>query len=249
VGSSTKSLGTRHLMVEQSSNPEDPTPATRPQPEERSPLTPEIMVPEWLSPWQPLEGEGKEAFQAYEIYRDMGTSRTLGKVSRLLHKTRQLMSKWADKWNWKARVEAVDRRHVALAQQHEVAETEEMRDRHLGIAMLLQRKCVERLALMDFRNVKLRDLIAATQMAILLERACLGMHTARTSLEEPIRVPESNMLTEIIDGGPSLEGINRELVRTIAVKMLQVKQLETELDMEKHQELGIEAIEVEPKQP
>jgi hypothetical protein len=70
-----------------------------------------------VKPWEPQKGESLVAYQAFVEYRDMGDSRSQDAVSVRLGKSRQLMSRWAAKWKWVARVTAYAAHLEAIEQR------------------------------------------------------------------------------------------------------------------------------------
>lgn len=61
-----------------------------------------------LQAFERQPGETNKAYQAFTIYRDMGTDRTLENVARALGKSATLMERWSATYNWKARAMAFD---------------------------------------------------------------------------------------------------------------------------------------------
>jgi hypothetical protein len=59
-------------------------------------------------PWDRESGENEEAWAAFLAYRDMGPSRTLEGVGKLLDKSWRLCGRWSSRWKWIARCEAWD---------------------------------------------------------------------------------------------------------------------------------------------
>ena len=71
--------------------------------------------------WERQVNEGRKAFAAFVVYRDMGEHRSTAKVAQALGKSKQLMDRWSSAWEWVLRVQAWDaladqeRRTAALA--------------------------------------------------------------------------------------------------------------------------------------
>ena len=96
-------------------------------------------------PWERQNGEGEKAFAAFVIYRDMGRERTVTAVAKQLSKSRQLVERWKERWNWQERVRAYDNELEKEAKAAAVKATREMAERHIRIAMQLQKKALEAL--------------------------------------------------------------------------------------------------------
>lgn len=60
------------------------------------------------SPWERLPHEGVKAFDAFKLYGEKGTGRTLRTVAAELRKSVGLIGRWASKYHWQFRVQAFD---------------------------------------------------------------------------------------------------------------------------------------------
>lgn len=54
-------------------------------------------------PWNMRPDETAKAYQAFEVYRDMGPERSLERVGKALAKTRQALDGWSQRFEWTAR--------------------------------------------------------------------------------------------------------------------------------------------------
>ncbi len=53
-------------------------------------------------------GESAKAFEAWQVYRDTGSERSVSEVARQLAKSRQLVDRWAQRHDWHGRVQAFE---------------------------------------------------------------------------------------------------------------------------------------------
>lgn len=60
-----------------------------------------IAMPEL---WERLESDTSKSYEAFCIYRDMGSKRSLERVGQALSKSKALMDRWSSAHNWQARV-------------------------------------------------------------------------------------------------------------------------------------------------
>jgi len=125
-------------------------------------------------PWERRDGEGDEAWQAFQMYRDMGLTRSTAKVGKELVKSRDLMLRWSAHWDWVARVQAWDVEQDRVWVLEQKAARRAMARRHVSIAGQFQAAVVERLKTFDSRTMKARDLALLMDTAAKLERAALG---------------------------------------------------------------------------
>ena len=121
-------------------------------------------------PWERMEGEGAKAFEAFRIYRDMGPERTITAVGKQLSKSRNLIDRWKDRWNWVERVRAYDNDLERAAHQEAVKSVREMQKRHIGMAAQIQHKAMLALQSIDPRMMKPNEQIAFIREATKLER-------------------------------------------------------------------------------
>ncbi len=56
----------------------------------------------------PMPGEGAKPYAAFQMYLDMGETRTLAKVAKKCHKSATIMGRWSSKYKWKERVHAAN---------------------------------------------------------------------------------------------------------------------------------------------
>lgn len=72
-------------------------------------------------PWERRDGESAPAWEAFTLYRDMGLSRSAGKVAEECGKNRSLIERWSRAHQWVIRVGAYDA-HEDRAFRAEIAE-------------------------------------------------------------------------------------------------------------------------------
>src|SRR6516225_5535833 len=110
------------------------------------------------SPWDPWPGESAKAYAAFCLYRDLGPRRSLDAASRSYHGSERQGSpgkrpprasgtirRWAQRWSWLDRARAWDQERERLKELEQRAAIEEMAARHVGEAMMMQTKAIERL--------------------------------------------------------------------------------------------------------
>lgn len=129
-------------------------------------------------PWDRRQSESVKAYEAFCIYRDMGTERSLAKVAEALAKSEQLMKRWSATHEWVRRAEKWDdeqeRIERALAQKEQAKAIKDMRKRHadLGQAMLI--KAARALARIPEDEIKPGDISRMVDVASKLERISRG---------------------------------------------------------------------------
>lgn len=128
-------------------------------------------MPKWTDkPWERQKGESEKAYEAFATYRDMGEKRTLTAVAEKLQKSGSLIRRWKDQWDWVERVRAYDNGLEKEARAKAVKDRKDMIDRHVKIAMQLQKKALEALSSLEVEQMSPKDIKEYLKMATELER-------------------------------------------------------------------------------
>ena len=120
--------------------------------------------------WERQAGESEKAYEAFTIYRDMGEKRTLIAVAEKLHKSSSLIRRWKERWNWIERVRLYDNEIEKEVKATVVKERKSMIERHIKIAMQLQKKALEALRSLPVKKMSAKDIKDYIKIATDLER-------------------------------------------------------------------------------
>jgi hypothetical protein len=129
-------------------------------------------------PWERQPDETAKPYEAFCVYRDMGTERSLRKVSERLGKSETLMARWSTKNNWVERAAAWDdeqeriEREITQKQQRE--DIKKMRKRHAALATQMLLKAATALSSLKEEDVKAADISRMVDVASKLERISRG---------------------------------------------------------------------------
>lgn len=121
-------------------------------------------------PWERQKGESAQAYEAFVTYRDMGAERSLRAVSRQLGKSKTLIDRWSREKDWVERVRAYDNELEKEARAKAVRGRKDMTERHIKIAMQVQKKALEALASLSVEDMSPKDIKEYIKMATDLER-------------------------------------------------------------------------------
>lgn len=121
-------------------------------------------------PWERQKGESAQAFEAFSTYLEMGTDRSIRAVGQKLDKSRTQIGKWSKAWDWQERVRAYDNDVEREARKKALAARKNMVNRHIGIAMQLQKKALEALDSLSVEDMTPKDIKEYIKMATDLER-------------------------------------------------------------------------------
>lgn len=128
-------------------------------------------MPKWTDkPWERQKGESAQAYEAFVTYRDMGSERSLQAVSQRLSKSIPLIKRWSREKKWVERVRAYDNELEKEARAKAVKDRKAMTERHIGIAMQLQKKALEALSSLSVEDMSPKDIKEYIKMATDLER-------------------------------------------------------------------------------
>ncbi|MFI5685834.1 hypothetical protein [Streptomyces sp. NPDC051636] len=131
--------------------------------------------------WERQPGESAAAWEAFACYRDLGLSRSIGKVAARLAKSRTLIERWSTAHRWVLRAEAWDREQDRLwrAEQHQAAR--EVARRHARLASAAQSKIVAQLQQLDPSRLSPSDVIRWLEVTVRIERQAYGMDLAEAA--------------------------------------------------------------------
>lgn len=82
-----------------------------------------------LRPWDQQPGEGNEAFQGFQFYRDAGEDRSIRSTAAALGKSKRLLETWSSEHEWRARLYAWNLHQDRLRQRTREAEIVKMDER------------------------------------------------------------------------------------------------------------------------
>ena len=120
--------------------------------------------------WERQKGESAQAYEAFSIYLGMGAERSLSAVAKQLSKSLPLIKRWSREKEWQERIRAYDNDVEKQARRKAVASRKDMVDRHIGIAMQLQKKALQALKGLSVEDMTPKDIKEYIKMATDLER-------------------------------------------------------------------------------
>lgn len=132
--------------------------------------------------WQCMSNETPRAFAAFSVFLEMGNERTVIGVGKKLSKSRQIIDRWCQRYNWRERAQAWDAEQDALKREAMAREIIQFGERQANIGKLLQTKGIIRLQDMNIGRMSVRDAIACIVEGAKLERLGRGEPTEHHSL-------------------------------------------------------------------
>jgi hypothetical protein len=141
-------------------------------------------------PYERLEKESKKAFEAFQMYRDMGADRSIRKVAKELGKSQQLLSRWSAQYDWVDRANKYDAEmdRIALLQQEK--ERKAMIKRHAKQSMIFQEQVLNRIKKFNVEELEPKDMIKWWTEAVKIERLSRGETTEKSEVAHSGEVKE-----------------------------------------------------------
>ena len=109
--------------------------------------------------WAKQPKESSKAYEAFVVYRDLGSGRTFTAVAEELHKSVSLIRRWKDKWNWQERAEAWDNSIAEKARIKKAKDYAKMIEVQTGIGQMLQAEAIKAIKKMDLTKASLPALL------------------------------------------------------------------------------------------
>jgi hypothetical protein len=111
----------------------------------------ELLAP--AASWERRFTDTHRSWEAFEVYRTMGTQRSLVKVAQKLGKTPEVIERWSKQHDWLSRVTAWDRHQAQIINERVLSGTAEMRERLVNQALALQVRAQHRLLRMSDQEI------------------------------------------------------------------------------------------------
>lgn len=148
-------------------------------------------------PWERQKGESAQAFEAFSLYLDLGTERSIRAVSQKLGKSKTLIDRWSRTNNWVERCRAWDNHLRREAKRAAVAEIRRMNQRHITMAQALQGAVAKALKDRGAAIITDKNLAAIAKLGTDLERSC-RVYEMDTLSEDLKQAEEDSAVVKII---------------------------------------------------
>lgn len=142
--------------------------------------------------WERQENESNKAFQAFCIFRDLGTGRTLAAVSEKLRKSYDLIRRWSKNYFWQNRADAWDKMISEKAAEKAAEEYSKMLEVQINLGKMLQAKAAKAIQNIDFENVSIKSLPSV------VNAINIGVEIERTARELSLQKSEEKISSENI---------------------------------------------------
>ncbi|MBQ5659309.1 MAG: hypothetical protein IIV02_07305 [Peptococcaceae bacterium] len=163
-------------------------------------------------PWERQPDESDVAFEAFCVYRDMGTERSLRSVAEKLNKSSQLMGRWSGKFSWVDRVSAWEDEQDRILCQEQIKDIKKMRQRHADLAMEMLAKALEGIQYLHPEELNAVSISRLVEVASKLEQKSRGDTTDAVEMREAEEKQPSPVMFYMPSNGrnPELEANTAE---------------------------------------
>lgn len=147
--------------------------------------------------WQRNAKESVQAYEAFKIYMNLGSKRSLKLVAESTNKSISCISQWSVKWNWVNRVFAYDSYLTSLELEERENHIRIALKRHADTSEEFQKKTIEalkELGISDFKSMSPIQLVKLFELAVNIERKALGI--ADIDAERRLEIAESKLKLE-----------------------------------------------------
>lgn len=143
--------------------------------------------------WLQREGETHKAYEAFEVYLNLGTERSNRATAKRIGKSVQLIDRWSSRHEWVKRARAWDNHNTRLFQESYDNATVEIARRQARIGRTLQSvgmKHVEGLELRD-ELMNYTNAVATVRTGVDIER--VAMNQATQIVSSDVKMSVSNI--------------------------------------------------------
>ena len=165
-------------------------------------------------PWNMRPDETSKAYQAFEVYRDLGAERSLEKAHRQLTTGSPLdvLKQWSSKHDWQARVRAFDEYVASRAADKAVESAATVRARQAQHARAIQFRAMQKFATVTPEGMSVGEATRAWQVGAEVERKALGIDEKVLVLRrDEVDPEEAARLLEELRRLEAIEGTSRRL--------------------------------------
>jgi hypothetical protein len=127
--------------------------------------------------WERQPNETDKAFEAFKVYIDLGTKRSIAKAGQVLGKCPEVLQRWSTGNHWRARVDAWEAEQDADWSQDRKRRIREASERHANLARSATDIIAAALSTADPGALSPGDVARWLDVAVKVERLSLGMST------------------------------------------------------------------------
>ena len=125
-------------------------------------------------PWEMQPTDTVKSFEAFQVYRDLGKTRSLPQVAEKLSKSETIIKRWSAKHNWQERIAAWEAEQDRLIRIELTKDIGAMRKRHADLAEAILVKAAKALVKIPIEDIKATDITRMVDVATKLERISKG---------------------------------------------------------------------------
>lgn len=124
--------------------------------------------------WEMQPSDTPKSWEAFQVYRDLGKSRSLKKVAEELKKSETIIGRWSGQHNWQERIAAWEAEQDRLIRIELTKDIGAMRKKHADLAHSMLVKAARALKAIPDNEIKASDVSRMVEIATKLERISKG---------------------------------------------------------------------------
>lgn len=143
-------------------------------------------------PWEQQPRETSTAFEAFDIYRQLGPqARSVSATAERLSKSVTTLKRWTMRWSWRERAIAWDMHLAEAARQAELDAVRDMRQREVNLGMAMQ--AIGGARLQELADVIERGEVPELSVNEARQLVDVGLKLERRARGEPETITESRV--------------------------------------------------------
>ena len=132
------------------------------------------QAPPGTPPWERQSREGTKAWEAFQVYRDLGTDRSIRQAAEQLGKSAKTLQEWSTRHAWMDRVAAWELEQDRQARKAQLAAIRKMRQEHAALGFSMLSKAAKALKSIPENEIKASDISRMVEVGSKLERLARG---------------------------------------------------------------------------
>ena len=133
-----------------------------------------FRAPQDAKPWERQTGEGPRAWEAFQVYRDMGSDRSLRAAAERLSRSRKTLETLSVDFRWQDRIAAWEAEQDRVSRKAQLDGLRRMRKIHADLGAALLAKAARGLTRIPDDELKAADISRMVEVGDKLERIARG---------------------------------------------------------------------------
>lgn len=133
-----------------------------------------VIQADAIQMWDKRPTETPRAFQMFQMYRDMGTTRSIRKLQEHTGISLSALARWSSQYDWVDRAGSWDGHVDRERQLQSVEDARAMQERHAAIATRMMSKALEKIRNIKPETLTVREAVMLMDLGVRIERRARG---------------------------------------------------------------------------